>query len=91
MILDLEYGSQWRDTLKVKKVTGGRSVMMQIPTVMVTVVRRTIWPSIALSDAEEFEDGYAGASLYASPKDVPWRYRKPTEYDNGQSQAMEET
>ena len=38
-ILDLEYGSQWRDSLEVKKVTGGLSAMMQIPTVMVTVVR----------------------------------------------------
>ena len=89
--LDLEYGNQWRDSLEVKKIgKDGRAAMMKIPTDMVTVVRRTIWPSVALSDAKEFEDGYAGASLHASSNDVAWRYRKATEYDNGQSQATEE-
>jgi len=82
-ILDLEYGSQWRRVYSVKKILkGGRSVMEDISDDL--GVRRLIWPSVALSDAEEFEDGYAGAGLDASPKDVPWRYRKVTEYDNGQ-------
>ena len=68
-ILDAEYGSLWRQTWIVKKITKAKPVLFEAPS----DARRCAWPSVHLHSCEELQGGLHGAGTEASEHDIEWR------------------
>ena len=72
MILDAEYGSQWRHTRSAKVIEpSGRSGYVDVTSAH---TRRCVWPSVPLHSCSELLGGFYGVGLDRSEEDVQWRF-----------------